>query len=73
MKVEKVFCIGQKYPEDFDKEVIDYLVNHYGCDRYIADIRLHDCLAFGWAICESPKGIVGIQTNYDRSEIKVGQ
>ena len=30
MKVEKVFCIGQKYPEDFDKEVIDYLVNHCG-------------------------------------------
>lgn len=73
MKVEKVFCIGRKYPEDFDKEIIDYLVNDYGCDRDIADIRLHNCLAFWWALCESPKGIVGIQTNYDRSEIKVGQ
>ena len=73
MKVEKVFCIGRKYPEDFDKEIIDYLVNDYGCDRDIADIRLHNCLAFGWALCESPKWIVGIQTNYDRSEIKVGQ
>ena len=73
MKVEKVFCIGRKYPEDFDKEVINYLVDNYGCDRDIADIRLHDCLAFGWALCESPKGSVGIQTNYDRSEIKVGQ
>ena len=73
MKVEKVFCIGQKYPVDFDKEIIDYLVNNYGCDRDMADIRLHNCLAFGWALCESPKGIVGMQTNYDRSEIKVWQ
>lgn len=73
MKVEKVFCIGRKYPEDFNKEIIDYLVNNYGCDRDIADIRLHNCLAFGWALCESPNGIVGIQTNYGRSEIKVGQ
>lgn len=73
MKVEKVFCIGKKYPEEFDKEIIDYLVSNYGCDREMADIRLHNCLAFGWALCESPKGIIGIQTNYDRSEIKIGQ
>ena len=44
MKVEKVFCIERKYPEDFDKEIIDYLVNNYGCDRDMADIRLHNCL-----------------------------
>ena len=73
MKVEKVFYIEQKYPEDFDKEIIDYLVNNYAFDREMADIRLHNCLAFGWALCESPKGIIGMQTNYDRSEIKVGQ
>lgn len=73
MKVEKVFRIGKKYPEEFDKEILDYLVDNYGCDRDMADIRLHNCLAFGWALCESPKGIVGIQSNYDRSEIKVGQ
>lgn len=73
MKVEKVFCIERKYPEDFDKEIIDYLVNNYGCDRDMANIRLHNCLAFGWTLCESPKGIIGMQTNYDRSEIKVGQ
>lgn len=73
MKIEKVFCIGKKQPKDFDKEIIDYLVDNYGCDRDIADIRLLGCLAFGWALCESPKGIVGIQANYDRSEIKIGQ
>lgn len=73
MKVEKVFRIGKKYSEEFDKEVIDYLVDNYNCDRDMADIRLHNCLAFGWALCESQKGIVGIQTNYDRSEIKIGQ
>lgn len=73
MKVEKVFYIGQKYPEDFKNEVIDYLVNEYGCDKEIADIRLHDCLSFGWSLCESLNGVVEIQTNYNRSEIKIGQ
>lgn len=73
MKVEKVFHIEQKHPTDFDKEVVDYLVNNYGCDKDMADVRLDNCLAFGQALCESPKGIIGIQTNYDRSEIKVGR
>lgn len=73
MKVEKVFRMEQKHPIDFDEEVVDYLVNNYKCDKDMADIRLRDCLAFGYALCESLKGIVGIQTNYDRSEIKVGQ
>ena len=73
VKVEKVFRMEQKHPTDFNKEVVDYLVNNYECDKDMADIRLHDCLAFGWALCESPKGTVGIQTNYDRSEIKVGR
>ena len=73
MMVEKVFHIGKKYPEEFDKEILDYLVDNYGCDRDMADIRLHNCLAFGWALCESSKGTVGIQSNYDRSEIKVGK
>lgn len=73
MKEEKVFYMEQKQPTDFDEEVIDYLVNNYGCDRNMAYIRLHDCLSFGWSLCDSPNGIVGIQTNYDRSQIVVGQ
>ena len=73
MKVEKIFNIGKKYPEKFDNEIIDYLVDNYDCDRDMAGIKLHNCLAYGWSICDSPKGIVGIETNYDRSEIKIGQ
>lgn len=73
MKVEKVFYRGKKYPEDFNNEVIDYLVNEYGCDKEIADIRVHDCLSLGWSLCESLNGVVGIQTNYNRSKIEIGQ
>lgn len=73
MKVDKTFKMDNKTAEEFDNEVVEYLVTNYDCDKERATFALHNCLAFEWALCESPKGIVGIQTNYDRSEIKVGQ
>lgn len=73
MKVEKVFCIGKKHPAVFGKEVIDYIVDNYGCDRDIAGIRLHYCLLSGWSLCETQKGIIEIWTNPNRSEIKIEQ
>ena len=73
MKVEKIFKIGNKTVEKFDNEIVEYLTTNYGCDKERAAIALHNCLAFGWAFCDSPNLIVGIQANYNRSEIIIGK
>lgn len=74
MNIDKIFKMGNcKTAEEFDNEIIEYLVTNYGCDREKATLALHNCLAYEWALCDSPNGVIGIQTTYDRSEIKIGK
>ena len=74
MKIEEVFKMGMKNPEEFDNEIINCLVNKYECTRQMAKIRLKDCLAYGWALITNLKDeVIGIETNYDRSEIRIGK
>lgn len=75
MKVEKIMKRGNKDAKVFDGEVIQYIVKQYNCDEELVKVRLQQCLGYGYAICETKdnNNIVGIQTNYDRSEIYIGR
>lgn len=76
MTVEKEFTIRKKEfanPEIFADRIIKYMVNKYQCKRDAAEIAINVALSYGWHVCSSPIGCIGVQTNYDRSKIYVGR
>lgn len=74
INIDKILKMeNYKTTEEFDNAIIEYLVTNYNCDKERAVLALHNCLAYEWALCDSPNGVVGIQTTYDRSEVMIGK
>ena len=76
MNVEKEFTMSKDEfinPETFTDRIIKYMVNKYQCKKDAAEMAINVALSYGWHVCDSPMGCIGVQTNYDRTKIFVGK
>lgn len=73
MRVEKTFKMEKKSAEVFDQEIIDYMKTKYGCREADATLALQNALAYIWSVCNSPNGIIGVETNAQRDIVYVGR
>lgn len=76
MKNVKEFIMTKS---DFDNptlyydKIATYIESTYSIDKKSVIQKIHDSMYYGGAICNGNRKCIGIESNYDRSSVTVGE